>query len=179
MNTESAKWYIIQVYAGAEQRVVETVLERAEKEGLRDHFLELVVPTENVVELKNGEKVNTVKKFLPGYILVKMVLTDRSMQLVKSTPRVSCMLGVKGKPMPVKERDIENVLKQASDSTENPRNNVVFDVGEQIKITDGPFCSFTGFIEEVDDEKQKLKISVVVFGRPTPITLDYTQVEKV
>ena len=175
----TAKWYIIQVYAGAEHRVVELILERAEKEGLKDCYLDLVVPTEEVVELKNGSKVNAVKKYLPGYILAKMVMTDKSMQLIKSTPRVSGILGVKGKPTPVSERDIENVLKQAKEATDNPRNSIEFSVGEQIKITDGPFCSFTGFIEEVEEEKQKLKISVVVFGRPTPITLDYTQVEKI
>ncbi|MDR0552714.1 MAG: transcription termination/antitermination protein NusG [Holosporales bacterium] len=172
------KWYIVHTYSGSENRVVQLIKEHAARKDCEDAFEELIVPTEEIVELKNGEMVSSNRKYLPGYVLAKMRLTDQTLNIVKNVPRVSGFLGDKGRPIPVSEIEVERILKQIQESAEAPRNVVTFNVGDQIKVIDGPFASFNGFVEEIEEDKQKLKISVMVFGRPTPISLDYLQVEK-
>jgi transcriptional antiterminator NusG len=173
------KWYIVHTYSGSENRIVQLIREQATRKGCEDSFEELIVPTEEVVEVKNGEVTSSNKKYLPGYVLARMRLTDQTLNIVKNIPRVSGFLGNKGRPIPVSEAEIDRILKQIQESAEAPRNIVTFNVGDQIKVVDGPFASFNGFVEEIEEEKQKLKISVMVFGRPTPISLDYSQVERV
>ncbi|MDR1488172.1 MAG: transcription termination/antitermination protein NusG [Holosporales bacterium] len=175
----STKWYIIHTYSGSEDRIASLILEVAAKKGLDHMFEDIIVPTEEVSEIKNGERVNVTKKYLPGYVLVKMYLNDDSWHIIKNIPRVSGFLGVKGKPIPVSDSEVERIVAQINETVQNPRHEVVFDIGDLVKITDGPFASFSGTIEEIEEDKQKLKVSVMVFGRPTPITLDYSQVERI
>ena len=172
-------WYALQVYAGFEKKVVQSIKERAEKKGLMDCFVELLVPTEEVVEMKRGQKVNVERNYFPGYVFVKMYLTDEAWHLVRETPKVATFLGDKGKPQPVSEAEIGRILKQVRESVEKPRSILTYLVGEQVRVIDGPFTSFSGMVEAVDSEKTRLKVSVMIFGRPTPVDLDFTQVEKV
>lgn len=175
---QKARWYIIHVYSGSENRVAQLIKEQSVKKGLEDRFEEILIPTEEVVEIKNGNKVNVDKKYFPGYVLVKMVLDDEAWHLVRGIPRVSGFLGTKGKPSPVTESEVRRILKQVEEAVASPRNAITYDIGDQVRVTDGPFISFSGFVEEIEEEKQKLKVSVMVFGRATPITLEYSQVEK-
>lgn len=174
----SMKWYIVNVYSGSENRVARSILELAEKNGCSDKFEEVLVPKEEVVEIKNGQKINVDRKYFPGYVLVNMEMTDSTWHLVRNISRVSGFLGIGGKPTPVSQTEVNRILEQAKESIENPRNEVVFNVGDQVRVSDGPFASFSGFVEEIEEDKQRLKVSVMVFGRPTPVTLDYGQVEK-
>jgi transcriptional antiterminator NusG len=174
-----ARWYIVHVYSGSENRVAQLIKEQSAKKGLENNFEEIIVPTEEVIEIKNGSKINVDKKYLPGYVLVKMTMNDDSWHLVKSIPRVSGFLGVKGKPSPVSDNEVKRILEQVRESAENPRNNISFEVGDNVKVNDGPFASFTGYVEEIEEDKQRLKVSVMIFGRPTPIALEYVQVEKI
>lgn len=175
---KKARWYIVHAYSGSESRVAQLIREQSVKKGLEDNFEEIIVPTEEVVEIKNGAKINVDKKYLPGYILVKMVMNDESWHLVRNIPRVSGFLGIKGKPTPVSEEEVKRILEQVKESVANPRSELAFEVGDQVRVTDGPFASFSGFVEEIEEDKQRLKVSVMVFGRSTPITLEYIQVEK-
>lgn len=179
METKKARWYIVHAYAGSEARVAQLIREQSVKKDLEESFEEIVVPVEEVVEIKNGAKVNVDKKYLPGYVLVKMIMNDETWHLVRGIPRVSGFLGVKGKPSPVSEVEVKRILDQVKESVRNPRSDLTFDVGDQVRVSDGPFASFSGFVEEVEEDKQRLKVSVMVFGRPTPITLEYVQVEKI
>lgn len=179
MADQKARWYIVHVYSGSENRVAQLINENAEKKGLSDLFEEVLVPTEEVVEIKGGERVNVDKKYFPGYVLVKMILNDDSWHLVRTIPRVSGFLGSKGKPAPISEAEVKRIRDQLKASAEAPRNSVTYEIGDQVRIIDGAFASFSGFVEEIEDDKQKLKVSVMIFGRATPVALEYTQVEKV
>ncbi len=179
MSLQKSRWYIVHVYSGSENRVAQLIKEKAEKKGFSREIEQVLVPSEEVIEIKAGEKVNTDKKYFPGYVLVKMLMTDETWHLVRTVPRVSGFLGVKGKPTPVSEIEVKRILEQIKESAEAPRTTVNYEVGDQVRIIDGPFASFSGFVEEIEDDKQKLKVSVMIFGRATPVALEYTQVERV
>ncbi|HOO82210.1 MAG TPA: transcription termination/antitermination protein NusG [Alphaproteobacteria bacterium] len=176
----AAKWYVLHVYSGFEQKVAEAIKEKARKQGLESHVEEIMVPTEEVVEVKRGQRVNAERKFFPGYVLAKLDMNDNVWHLIKDTPKVSGFLGAGGnKPVPITEAEANRLIQQVQEGIDRPRPSVVYDIGEEIKVTDGPFASFSGIVEEIDEEKQKLKVSVSIFGRATPVELEYGQVEKV
>ncbi len=174
----TARWYVLNVYSGFEKKVAETIKEQVAYKGMSEKFEEILIPTEEVVEIRKGAKVNTERKFFPGYILIKMEMTDDTWHLVKNTGKVTGFLGGK-KPTPITEAEAKRILQQVEEGAENPKSTVTFEVGEQVKVSDGPFSSFTGVVEEVDAERSRLKVSVSIFGRSTPVELEYTQVEKV
>lgn len=178
MKALSFSWYIVQAHSGHEKKVAQSILEKAEREGMRDYIDEVVVPTEGVVEVKKGKKVNTERKFFPGYVMVKMKMDDKAWQLVKSVQKVTGFLGGGGRPQPISEREAQSIFKQMEEGLEKPKSLVSFDIGEAVRVIDGPFDSFTGVVEEVDLEKEKLKVSVSIFGRATPVELEFVQVEK-
>lgn len=175
----AARWYVINVYSGSEKKVAESLREQAVLKKMEDKILEVLVPTEDVVEIKRGARVNSERKFFPGYILVKMEMSDESWLVVKNTPRVSGFLGSRNKPQPITDAEAERIIKQMTEGVERPQTVVSFEVGEQVRVNDGPFASFVGVVEEVDAEKNRLKVSVSIFGRYTPVELEFTQVEKV
>ena len=172
------RWYVVHVYSGFEKKIASAIKEQAEQKGLADHFEEVLVPAEEVVEVRRGQKVNSERKFFPGYVLVKMELTDDAWHLVKNTPKVTGFLGTKTRPSPITEAEAERIMKQTQEGVEHPRPSVIFQIGEQVRVADGPFTSFNGTVEEVDEEKGRLKVSVSIFGRSTPVELEYSQVEK-
>ncbi|KKJ75196.1 MULTISPECIES: transcription termination/antitermination protein NusG [Kiloniella] len=174
----AARWYVIHVYSGFEKKVAESIREQAAKKGMEDRFEEVLVPTEEVVEMRRGQRINAERKFFPGYVMVKMDLTDESWHLVKDTPKVTGFLGGKGRPLPISEREAQAMLQQVQEGVDRPRPSVTFEVGETIRVSDGPFASFNGVVEEVDEEKARLKVAVSIFGRSTPVELEYDQVEK-
>jgi len=174
-----ARWYIVQAHSGFEKKVADAILERAAKKELTSSFEEVYVPIETLVEVKKGKKVNVEKKFFPGYVMVKMDLNDDTWQLIKNTPRVSGFLGGSGnRPQAISDSEANSIFKQVQDGIESPKNSVQYNIGDSVKVIDGPFDTFVGVIEEVEDEKSKLKVAVSIFGRSTPVELDYTQVEK-
>ncbi|MCC6598959.1 MAG: transcription termination/antitermination protein NusG [Alphaproteobacteria bacterium] len=176
----AAKWYVLHVYSGFESKVAETIKDKARKQGLESKVEEILVPMEEVVEVKRGQRVNTERKFFPGYVLAKLELDDNVWHLIKDTPKVSGFLGAGGnKPVAISEREAMRILKQVQEGIDRPRPSVVYDIGEEVKVVDGPFASFNGMVEEVDEEKAKLKVSVSIFGRATPVELEYSQVEKI
>ncbi len=174
------KWYIVHVYSNFENRVATTIREEAATRGLDDCFEEILVPSEEVTEVRRGRKVTSEKTFYPGYVLVKMRLTDDAYHLVKNTPKVTGFLGADHgkKPLPVSEREVRRTLGQAEEGAERTRPTVTYEINEKVRVTDGPFSSFEGVVEEVDEERARLKVAVSIFGRATPVELDYTQVEK-
>ena len=175
----AARWYVVNVYSGSEKKVAESLREQAVLKKMEDKILDILVPTEEVVEIKKGAKVNTERKFFPGYILVKMEMSDDCWHVVKNTPRVSGFLGSRNKPQPISDAEAERIIKQMTEGVERPQTVVDFEIGEQIRVIDGPFASFVGTVEEVDSEKTRLKVSVSIFGRYTPVELEFSQVEKV
>ncbi|MDQ6957711.1 MAG: transcription termination/antitermination protein NusG [Mariprofundaceae bacterium] len=171
-------WYVVQAYSSFEDKVVERLTERIERSGLADQFGEIIVPREEVVELKKGQKVTSQRKFFPGYILVEMEMNDETWHVVKDTPQVSGFLGSGGKPRPMPAKEVTALKQQIEEGVERPRPKVMFDIGDAVRVMDGPFASFNGIVEEVMEDKAKLKVSVSIFGRPTPVELDFVQVEK-
>ena len=175
----AARWYVLHVYSGFEKKVAESIREGAAKKGMADLIEQVLVPTEDVVELRRGTKVNAERKFFPGYVLVKMELTDQSWHLVKNTPKVTGFLGARERPTPITEEEAQRILHQVTEGVERPKTMVSFEIGEQVRVSEGPFASFVGYVEESDEEKGRLKVSVSIFGRSTPVELEYSQVEKV
>ena len=173
------RWYVVHVYSGFEKKIAQQIKEQAAQKGLADQFEEVLVPSEDVVELRRGQKVNAERKFFPGYVLVKMELTDDAWHLVKDTPKVTGFLGTKTRPSPITEAEADRIMKQAQEGVERARPAILFEIGEQVRVADGPFTSFNGIVEEVDEEKGRVKVSVSIFGRSTPVELEYGQVEKV
>ena len=174
-----ARWYIIHAYSGFEQKVADAIKERAASQGFTPYFEEVIVPTEEVIEIKKGKKVQSERKFFPGYVMAKMVMTDDTYHIVKNTPKVTGFLGALGKAAPISDSEAGRILNQVEEGVERPRPLITFDIGEEVKIKDGPFNSFNGFVEEVDEDKARVKVSVSIFGRATNVDLEFGQVEKV
>lgn len=173
------RWYVLHVYSGFEKKIATQIKETAAQKGLEDQIEEVMVPTEEVVEIRRAQKVNAERKFFPGYVLVKMNLTDETWHLVRDIPKVTGFLGSKMRPTPISEAEAVRMLRQAQEGTEHRRPAILFEIGEQVRVADGPFTSFNGVIEDVDEDKGRVKVSVSIFGRSTPVELEYTQVEKV
>ena len=173
------RWYVLHVYSGFENKVAEGIKDKAAKKGLEDRVGEILVPMEEVVEMKRGQKVNAERKFFPGYVLARLDLNDEIWHLVKDTPKVTGFLGAGNRPAPISEKEAERLINQIKEGVERPRPSIIFDIGEEVKVADGPFASFNGIVEEIDEEKGRLKVSVSIFGRATPVELEYGQVEKV
>jgi len=173
------RWYVLHVYSGFEKKIAETITENAQKKGLEDSIGEIMVPTEEVIEMRRGKKVAAERKFFPGYVLIKMEMNDNAWHMVKDIPKVTGFLGANNKPAPVSEKEAMRLIQQVQEGVDRPKASITFDIGEELKVIDGPFASFNGHVEEIDEEKQKLKVSVSIFGRATPVELEYTQVEKV
>jgi transcription termination/antitermination protein NusG len=173
------RWYIVHAYSNFEKKVAEAIQEKARQKGLEERFSAVMVPTEKVVEVRRGRKVDAERKFFPGYVLVKMDLTDETYHLIKNTPKVTGFLGSDNKPMPITDREAEHILHQVQEGVERPKPSVSYEIGEQVRVSDGPFASFNGTVQEVDEERARLKVEVSIFGRATPVDLEYGQVEKV
>ena len=172
------RWYIVHAYSNFEHKVAESIREQAAVAGLQDSFEEILVPTEEVVEMRRGRRVNAERKFFPGYVLVRMDMSDEAYHLVKNTPKVTGFLGQQNRPSPISQSEVEQIVNQVQEGVERPKPSVVFEIGEQVRVCDGPFATFSGLVEEIDEEKARLKVAVSIFGRATPVELEYGQVEK-
>ena len=172
------KWYVVHVYSGFEKKIAQQIKEQAAQKGLADAIDDVLVPAEEVVEVRRGQKVSSERKFFPGYVLVKMDLSDEAYHLIKNTPKVTGFLGSGNKPMPVSEKEVARIIGAIEEGVERPKPAIMFEIGEQVRVTDGPFASFNGSVEQVDEERSRLRVTVSIFGRATPVELEYTQVEK-
>ena len=177
-ETKPKRWYIVHAYSNFERKVADSIKEKAQAAGLAELFDEILVPTEKVVEVRRGRKVDAERKFFPGYVLVKMQMTDEAYHLIKNTPKVTGFLGADNKPMAITEAEANRILQQVQEGVERPKPSVSFEVGEQVRVADGPFASFNGTVEEVDEARSRLKVAVSIFGRATPVELEFGQVEK-
>lgn len=174
------RWYIVHAYSNFENKVAQSIRDQAAQRGLEDHFDEVLVPTEKIVEVRRGRKVDTERKFFPGYVLVKCDLSDEVYHLIKNTPKVTGFLGAdKSKPMPIPDHEAERIKGQVAEGVDRPKPTITFEIGEQVRVADGPFASFNGTVEEVDEARARVKVAVSIFGRATPVELEYAQVEKV
>jgi transcriptional antiterminator NusG len=178
-STRPKRWYIVHAYSNFEKKVAESIREQAKQRDLEDHFEQVLVPTETVVEVRRGRKVNAERKFFPGYVLVKMDLTDEVYHLIKNTPKVTGFLGTDNKPMPISEAEAQRILQQVQEGVERPKPSISFEIGENVRVSDGPFASFNGVVEEVDEGRSRVKVAVSIFGRATPVELEFGQVEKI
>ncbi|HAE01968.1 MAG TPA: transcription termination/antitermination protein NusG [Rhodospirillaceae bacterium] len=172
------RWYVVHVYSGSEKKVAESIMEQVKTQGLEDMFETVEVPTETVVEMRRGKKVNAERKFFPGYVLVHCEMNDLTWHLVCNTAKVSGFLGADKSPSPISEKEAMRILEQVKEGVDRPKPSITFDIGEQVRVSDGPFTSFNGTVEDVDEEKARLKVLVSIFGRATPVDLEYSQVEK-
>jgi transcription termination/antitermination protein NusG len=173
------RWYVVHAYSGFEKSVARNLIERVERAGMKDRFGEILVPVEEVVEMKGGQKKTAERKFFPGYVLVQMEMDDDTWHLVKSTPKVTGFVGgTATKPAPISEKEVQSILDQMREGVEKPKPKVLFEVGESVRVIDGPFTDFNGNVEEVNYDKSKLRVSVMIFGRATPVELGFGQVEK-
>jgi transcription termination/antitermination protein NusG len=172
------RWYIIHTYSNFEKKVMEDIKKQVVQKKLDDLFEQIIVPTEEVVEIRRGRRIKSERRFFPGYVLAKVDLTDEVFHLIKNTPKVTGFLGSGLKPVPISDVEANRILNQVAEGVEKPKTTIHFEIGEQVKVADGPFASFTGQIEEVDEERSRLKVAVSIFGRPTPVELEYGQVEK-
>jgi transcriptional antiterminator NusG len=178
----TARWYIVHAYSNFEKKVAEDIEHKAKQKGLSDKIEQIVVPTEKVVEIRRGKKVDAERKFFPGYVLMKANLTDAVISLVKNTPRVTGFLGedrATAKPVPISESEANRILHQVQEGVERPKPSVTFEIGESVRVSDGPFASFNGTVQEVEEERSRLKVEVSIFGRAVPVDLEFGQVEKV
>src|SRR3989449_7291209 len=178
-ETMAKRWYIVHAYSNFENKVAESIREQAKQRHLEHLFDEIMVPKEKVVEVRRGRKVDAERKFFPGYVLVKMELSDEAYHLIKNTPKVTGFLGADNKPMPISDAEADRILHQVQEGIDRPKPSVTFEVGEQVRVSDGPFASFNGTVEEVDEGRSRVKVAVSIFGRATPVELEFTQVEKV
>jgi len=175
----NAKWYIVHTYSNFEKKVAEEIKRQAKLQGLDEEIVDVVVPTEEVLEVRRGQKVKAEHKFLPGYVLLHAQLTDECYHLVKNIAKVTGFLGQNNKPMALRQAEVDRILNQVTEGAENPKSSITFEIGEQVRVADGPFTSFTGTVEEVDEDRSRVKVAVSIFGRATPVELEFTQVEKV
>lgn len=173
----TARWYIVHAYSNFEKKVAEDIENKAKQKGLSDQIEQIVVPTEKVVEVRRGRKVDAERKFFPGYVLVRANLSDAVFSLIKNTPKVTGFLG-DSKPVPISDKEADRILHQVQEGVERPKPSVTFEIGEQVRVSDGPFASFNGFVQEVDEERSRLKVEVSIFGRAVPVDLEFGQVEK-
>jgi transcription termination/antitermination protein NusG len=173
------RWYIVHTYSNFEKKVMESLKEQAIQKHLEEFFEQVIVPTEEVVEIRRGRRIKSERRFFPGYVLAKVDLTDEVFHLIKNTPKVTGFLGSGSKPVPISDIEANRILNQVAEGVERPKASIRFEVGEQVRVADGPFASFSGQVEEVDEERARLKVAVSIFGRPTPVELEYGQVEKV
>ena len=172
------RWYVVHVYSGSEKKVAQSIEEQVRQAGFEDMIEEVLVPAEEVVEMRRGAKHNAERKFFPGYVLVRMDLTDETWHLVKNTPKVTDFLGGQGRPSPITDAEAERIIYQVKEGVERPKPSITFEIGEQVRVCDGPFNSFNGLVEDVDEERARVKVAVSIFGRATPVELEYSQVEK-
>ena len=173
------KWYVVHAYSGFEKSVQRALTDRIKRSGMSDQFGQILVPVEEVVEMKNGARAISERKFFPGYVLVEMEMTDDTWHLVKSTPKVTGFVGgTANKPTPISQKEVDAILRQVQEGVEKPRPKVLFEPGEMVRVTDGPFNDFNGVVEEVNYEKNRLRVAVLIFGRSTPVELEFGQVEK-
>jgi transcription termination/antitermination protein NusG len=172
------RWYIVHTYSNFEKKVAESIQEQAAQKKVTELFEQVLVPTEEVVEIRRGRRIKSERRFFPGYVLVKVELTDEAFHLIKNTPKVTGFLGSGQKPVPITDAEANRILNQVAEGVEKPKTSIKFEIGEQVRVADGPFASFNGQVEEVDEERSRLKVAVSIFGRPTPVELEYGQVEK-